>query len=168
MREFADEPMKLTAQQDRFVFLLASGLPPKAAAAGAGFKSHTSVIKNKNVQAALKFVREQERQQIFVNRDKLTAMLFNAHANAANATEEIAAIRELGKLHDVYEQAKQDRQSQLHTAVQINHTTVQKLSDQDLLNIAELKAGDLSPAAIAPPVESYLEANAELVDDDSE
>ncbi|MEK9818406.1 MAG: hypothetical protein VW443_02405 [Pseudomonadales bacterium] len=168
MREFSETPGELTAQQDRFVFLLASGLPPKAAAAGAGYASHTSVLKNKNVQAALKFVREQERQQIFVNRDKLTAMLFNAHANAANATEEIAAIRELGKLHDVYEQAKQDRQSQLHTAVQINHTTVQKLSDQDLLRIAELKAGDLSPAAIAPPVESYLEANAELVDDDSE
>ncbi|MDG1462280.1 MAG: hypothetical protein P8R04_01825, partial [Gammaproteobacteria bacterium] len=73
-------------------------------------------------------------------------------ANAANATEEIAAIRELGKMHDVYAQAQEDRKNNLHTAVQINHNTVQKLTDQDLLKIAQLTAGELEPEPV-PVVE---------------
>jgi len=143
MKEFADPKARLTQQQERFVFLLASGVPPKAAASGAGYSTPGAPMRSVAVQRAIKFVKEQEKDQIFVNRDKLTSMLFSAHAKAANSTEEIAAIRELGEMHDVYAQAQEDRKNSLHTAVQINHNTVQKLSDDDLLKIAQMTASDL-------------------------
>jgi len=149
MKEYADPGGSLTSQQERFVFLVASGVPAKAALAGAGYAKGTQaarVLGLAPVKNALAFVKEQEKDQIFVNRDKLTSMLFAAHAKSANATEEIAAIRELGKMHDVYAQAQEDRKNQLHTAVQINHNTVTKLSDDDLLKIAQMASSDITPA----------------------
>lgn len=151
MRHRVDPEESLTAQQEHLVFLLASGIPPKAATKAAGYASQ-SVLSNKKIKAAVKFISEERRDQIQVNRDKLTTMLYSAHANAANATEEIAAIRELGKMHDVYAQAQEDRKNNLHTAVQINHNTVQKLTDQDLLKIAQLTAGELEPEPVPAPV----------------
>jgi len=143
MRHYADPEEKLTAQQEHLVFLLASGIPAPAACKAAGYKG-TQAMRNPKVQNAVKFVRTEQQGQVKVNRDKLTAMLFSAHAKAANATEEIAAIRELGKMHDVYAQAQEDRKNNVHTAVQINNNTVHQLSDADLLRIAELSS-DLTP-----------------------
>jgi len=153
MQPRLDPDNKLTAQQEHLVFLLASGVPPKAACKASGYAS-TSVLNNKRLKHALKYINEERKDQIQVNRDKLTTMLYSAHANAANATEEIAAIRELGKMHDVYAQAQEDRKNNLHTAVQINNNTVQKLTDQDLLKIAQLTAGELSPERLeGPPID---------------
>jgi hypothetical protein len=152
MRPRVDPDEKLTAQQEHLVFLLASGVPPKAACKASGYAS-TSVLNNKRIKYALKYIGEERKDQIQVNRDKLTTMLYSAHANAANATEEIAAIRELGKMHDVYAQAQEDRKNNLHTAVQINNNTVQQLTDQDLEKIAQLTAGELGPERLEPPTE---------------
>ncbi|HIG43913.1 MAG TPA: hypothetical protein EYQ14_25785 [Gammaproteobacteria bacterium] len=173
VKDYADPKGKLTQQQERFVFLVSSGVPAKAALAGAGYGktvTPSSILRLEAVKKSLQFVKEQEANQIFVNRDKLTTMLFAAHAKSINATEEISAIRELGKLHDVYEQAKEDRKSTLHTAVQINHNNVAKLSDQELLKIAQMASTELAPQIAADNNHAtnaldYLEENGMTVAD---
>lgn len=173
VKDYADPKGKLTQQQERFVFLVSSGVPAKAALAGAGYGKATTpsmVLRLEAVKKALQFVKEQEANQIFINRDKLTTMLFAAHAKSINATEEISAIRELGKLHDVYEQAREDRKSTLHTAVQINHNNVAKLTDQELLKIAQMASNELAPQIAADHNHAthaldYLEENGMTVAD---
>jgi len=126
----------LTAQQEQFVLYVLRGFTPPQAAKAAGYKSHThsarSLMELDKVQAILSHLRSEELDNIKVTRDKLTIMLFEAHRKSATATEEITAVRELGKMHGLYEPEKVQTQSlHLHKVEQL-----ERLDDAELVKLA--------------------------------
>jgi len=126
----------LTAQQEQFVLYALRGLTPSQAAKAAGYKSHAhsgrSLMAQEKIQALLGHLRSEELDNIKVTRDKLTIMLFEAHRKSATSTEEIAAVRELGKMHGLYEPEKVQTQSlHLHKVEQL-----ERLDDAELVKLA--------------------------------
>ena len=71
-------------------------------------------------------------QEVVITRGQLNLLLLEAHKKSANSTEEVAAIRELGKINGLYEKEA--------PVININiHQDMKKLevmSDADLLNLA--------------------------------
>ena len=169
--EQADVDRQLSSQETRFVFLRVQGLSPRQAARGAGYPENYSLDKleaDSAVSRALQYFASQEQELIKVNRDKLTTMLFQAHASALNATEQINAIRELGKLHGQYES---DRQRA--TKITLGNTTVhnhgdrvnltvnrmERLSDAELLELSGLEVSGFLPDKIESEEEEVEEGN---------
>jgi len=158
MKPFADPERKLTSQQERFVFLLMQGMSPRQSLRGAGYSENTSAVdvaKHPQVVRAIEYFQRVGGEQISVNRDKLTVMLFDAHSKAATATEEITAVRELGKMYGLYES---DRQAALKgsTNVQINVNRLEALDDSELMKIAGIDS--LEPMPEALPLDKVDEA----------
>jgi hypothetical protein len=138
MKPLADPTGGMTVQQERFVFLLVQGMSPKQAARGAGYSEGTtpsSILSLKAVGDAVKWFQETGRDQVKVNRDKLTVMLFDAHSHAATATEEIAAVRELGKMHGLYESDQQKAKAN-QVNVEIKVSKYENMTDDELMRIA--------------------------------
>ena len=138
MVPLADPTGRLTVQQERFVFLLVQGMTPKQAARGAGYAENTSpssILSLKPVSEAVRWFQQTGRDQVKVNRDKLTMMLFDAHSHAATATEEIAAVRELGKMHGLYESDQQKIKAN-QVNVEIKVSKYENMTDEELMRIA--------------------------------
>ena len=135
---------RLTSQEEHYVIYRLRGLSPAQAATAAGYSHAVSgyaLEKKDKIQRALSHFRERQASEIKVTRDMLTRMLFEAHSHSANATEEIAAIRELGKMHGIYEQS--DAPS---VNVNINNIAkLERMSDKELLRLSELEIEDVSP-----------------------
>ena len=138
----------LTAQQEQFVLYVLRGFTPSQAAKAAGYKSYnqsgSSLMKMDKIQAILGHLRSEELDNIKVTRDKLTIMLFEAHRKSATATEEITAVRELGKMHGLYEPEKVQTQSMHYHKVE----QLERLDDSELVKLAG--ADDI---ALPPPTE---------------
>ena len=98
----------LTTQQENFVLHYMKGQSVAAAERAAGYSSGAGkrLLAEERVQHVITYLREKEFADIRVTRETLTQMLFEAHGKAATATEEINAVKELGKMHDLYEDAK--------------------------------------------------------------
>mgnify|MGYP006413109861 FL=1 len=71
-------------------------------------------------------------QEFKITRNQLNLLLLEAHKKSANSTEEVAAIRELGKINGLYEKEAPD--------ITINITQdirrLEVMSDADLLTLA--------------------------------
>jgi hypothetical protein len=126
-----------TAQQERFLLYTLRGMPPGPAATAAGYASGSTgnqLLEMPKIQAALDMLRAREFADIRITRDKLNGMLLEAHAKAATATEEIAAIRELGKMNGLYAPEQK-------VNVNVNHEVknlkqLQQLDDEKLIELA--------------------------------
>jgi hypothetical protein len=131
----------LTEQETQALRYLANGFSKAAAAKAAGFKS-PSVFDRQHVQEAMKEINDSSLMTVKVTRDHLTQMLFEAHRKSATATEEIAAIRELGKLHGLYEPEKVNhRVTNVHVIEEI-----EGMSTAELLELADMKIHTLTPS----------------------
>ena len=88
-----------------------------------------------------------------VTRDQLTNLLLESHRKSANATEEIMAIREIGKINGLYEDGKTP-------SLVINNNYFEKqldeLSDEDLL---QLSGGNKNLLALPEPIEGEFEVH---------
>ena len=126
----------LSVQQEQFVLYVLRGLTPTQSAKAAGY-AHPSTEGSRlmgldKISLLLQHFRDEELSAIKVTRDNLTVMLYEAHRKSANSTEEIAAIRELGKMHGVYE-AEKTESVQIHKVEQL-----ERLDDAELIKLAAL------------------------------
>jgi phage terminase small subunit len=124
----------LTNQQEQFVLGLLRGLRPASAARSAGYsqpaETSYSLLTNSKIKAILTHLKNEEFENIKVNRDQLTMMLFEAHSKSATATEEIAAVREIGKMHGLYEPEKVQ-------SLNVN-SNLENMADEDLVKLANM------------------------------
>jgi len=67
-----------------------------------------------------------------VTRNQLNLLLLEAHKKSATATEEVAAIRELGKINGLYEKMEPD----ITINIQQNVHKLEVMSDAELLRLA--------------------------------
>lgn len=152
-----------TRQQEQFMLYHIKGLPPEAAAQAAGYTGSgagSTLLKDERIQQALGFLRERHFNDVTITRELLNTMLIEAHSHATNTLEEVAAIKELGKMNDLYADAKhRGTNLQINVGSQVkNVRQLEKLDEQQLL---ELASGDddaivLDPAEykrIEPPKE---------------
>lgn len=127
---------RLNHQEARLVEEILRGVPLIPAAKAAGIKRQESheVLARPHVAQTLAYLRDQYAQEdVIVDRNKLNLMLFEAHSKAATATEEIMAIRELGKMNGCYEPEKRQVQVNQH----MTYEQVQQLDTDELLRLAE-------------------------------
>lgn len=130
---------RLTSQEVKFVTLITRGLSTSAAGKQVGLTPAQSRawLDLPNIRSALSAARDRVEQHIgfAVTRENLTMMLLEAHGKAGTAMEEIAAIKELGKMHGVYEPEKKVVEHQKITRVE----QLRNLSDEELTQLAQLK-----------------------------
>lgn len=127
---------KLTSQQEQFVMLHMRGLSPTAAARAAGYKhperAGPGLLRTKSVQQAIELVSEKAFGDMRVTREQLTIDLYNAHSHAANASEEVMALREIGKLHGLY--APQEKKISMDADIKVTNTKqIERLTDEQLI-----------------------------------
>jgi phage terminase small subunit len=140
----------LTGQQEQFLMHYMKGQSVAAAERAVGYAPGTGkkLLTQENVLVILEHLRSKAFDDIRVTREVLTQMLFEAHGKSATATEEINAIKELGKMHDMYEVDKRHQGNVTNVLVDKRVTNVKQIeraSEADLL----LLAGDsisLDPA----------------------
>jgi phage terminase small subunit len=131
----------LTAQEKQALQYMAKGFSKTAAARAAGFPT-SDVFKRPHVKQAADQVLANDVGEIKVTRGMVTQMLLESHRKSATATEEIAAARELGKLHGLYEPEKIHHQSvNVHVVEEIEHLPL-----NELLDLAGTDLKTLSPA----------------------
>lgn len=98
--------MRLSSQEQALVTAIVRGLPPSAAAetCGMGRAEVRAVLRKPRVAEAIAIQRRaiETKLGMAVTRENLTLMLFEAHRKAGTATEEVMAIREIGKLNGLY------------------------------------------------------------------
>jgi len=150
----------LTPQQERFLLLILRGMNVRAAERGAGYAegSGSALLNQPHVEKILDYYREHEFKDIRVTRDGLTQLLFEAHAKAGCATEEIMAIKEIGKMHDLYEGDKHKgikiQQNTLNMngkQVVTNTKQVERLSESELLQLCAFESLEPVPVSREAP-----------------
>jgi hypothetical protein len=79
-----------------------------------------------------------EQVKVAVTRDQLNMMLFEAHRKAANTTEEVAAIRELGKMNDLYlnEQRKSGVEINILPGDVTSEKQLERMDDDKLIELS--------------------------------
>lgn len=137
----------LTVQQEKLVSLIASGMTVAAAGRGAGYASYATALdasKRPAVQKALQYYRENMREEVKFERANAHVMYMDAYNASATATEMKNTVDSLVKLHGL---------TQPDTAVQVNlnmnatSKQLERLSDEELLEIAGKKTDYLEPDA---------------------
>lgn len=125
----------LTDKQRLYVQARLEGHPPIAAARRAGVeKPQTTwrLMENRDeVVVALKRAREISVMHTGITRERVTEMLLEAYRNASNSMEQIAAARELGRMHGLYEANK----------LKVEHRLAERHSERELrtLSVEELE-----------------------------
>ena len=126
----------LTPQEEKLVLFAFRGVPIHIAAKNVGMSVEQAdeAMASPTAQQLTSIMRERESKNIEVTRDRLNMMLFDAHARSATATEEIMAIRELGKMNDLYA----DNKGRMAGGAQVNINVsnvrqIERASDQQLL-----------------------------------
>lgn len=130
----------LTGQQEQFIMHYMRGQSIAAAERAAGYAPGRGkqLLGQPSIQAVIEHLREKTFKDIRVDRETLTQMLFEAHAKSANSMEEIAAIRELGKMHDLYEDAK-NKGTKIQVNIDKSVTNIKQIeraTDEELLKLA--------------------------------
>lgn len=150
----------LTAQERELVTLVAQGIKPSTAASRVGMSPSTALekLRQPHIATVMAHLRENQMQTLGfeVNRDWLTLKLLEAHAKSGSATEEIAALREIGKVHGLYApEAAVVRHEHVHDIKQLEH-----LSDEELVRKAQLRVDSLKaqPIVYTPAVDEDADA----------
>lgn len=147
---------RLTRQQEMYVSHRIRLVPHNQARNRAGYSmaGGYAARENEHIKAVINYFTKQGEESVKVTRDLLTQMLFEAHSKAGTATEEIAAIRELGKMHGIYEQLDSDNAALVNRVEQL-----ERMNTAQLLEMAgDDRLGDLSP-------ENAIDADFEEVTD---
>lgn len=167
--EYPDEKIEMpTVRQQRALMLHLRGLNRKSISKAIGeefeeYKTTNSVVawlKSPTALALVDMFRARELKDVRASRDHLTELLFQSYHKAGSALEEVAAIREIGKMHGLYKE--EEMKVQARAGVIINQTKnvtnirqLEKLSEDELMQIAqglekELNAPDSGVVATQP------------------
>lgn len=144
VKELADYLEPLTPMQRLYVKARLEGLSKSAAAAAAGAnpKNTKQFDHSVAVQEALRKGMEAFSAEVLFSRKKAHEMLMEAHANAANTIEQVAAIKELVRLHGVAAPEVKELRHK-HALEDGRPKEVRNLSDEDLLKLAQLPTEQL-------------------------
>lgn len=153
-------PGDLTAQQEKFVHLVISGMPIGAAGVAVGIVPGTASAwhRDPKVVAALDYFRSKNREKLDFGIEKAHSMLMEAWTNCKDATEQVSVVRELVKLHGVAAAPKPQQ-------VDINirgPKQLERASDADLLEAAGMSADALLPQRSRPKAVVAEEAPIEV------
>jgi len=72
--------------------------------------------------------------EIIVTRDQMTLLMLESHKKSVNAAEEILALKEIAKLHKLYEVAPLVQINNIQVAN--NQKKLETMSDDDLMQLA--------------------------------
>ena len=137
----------LTVQQEKLVTLIASGMTIAAAGRGAGYASAQSAREASlipAVQQALQYFREQMREEVKFERQNAHLMYMDAYQASATATEMKNTVDSLVKLHGL---AQPDTAVQVNVNMNATSKQLERLSDEELLEIAGKQTNYLEPDA---------------------
>jgi hypothetical protein len=100
---------RLTPQEERFFTLFCYGFPLAQAARHSGMtpQKARALVEDPRAEQLLNQIRETYADEVRITRETITVLLLEAHRKAASAGEEIAAAKELGKLHGLYKSDEQ-------------------------------------------------------------
>ena len=149
----------LTERQQTFCEHILLGVPRKAAAVAAGYKSDIDgyrVFKLPIVQEALAKARQITADACARDREFMDKKLEEAWHNAVNSTEQVAVIREWKKLHGLDAPTKIQHQHE----GEIKH--VAELRDMSTAELRKLAACE-APAKLPAPAAFDLEGEFEVV-----
>jgi hypothetical protein len=153
---------QLTVEQNRYVFMVVQGMSTAAACAAVGMTR--TQANHPAVKEAVSWFMAHHANQVVVTRDKATAMLFEAHSHAVSATEEILAVKELGKLHNLYESDKAMQRAgppgQVNLQVNVGSpegVDMKNATDAQLLEMCATPL-ELAPIEVTPPAHEAGEA----------
>jgi len=130
--------LKLTDQQRLYVDARLSGMVPYAAAKAAGYAQPESQAyraeKSPHIRDAMEAASQVARVSLNLNRDDVLQGLLDADVMAANATEKVAAWREIGRIIGVYEPIKVQH---THMIGEMSDEQLTRLSNKELIELAE-------------------------------
>jgi hypothetical protein len=135
---------KLTRQQKAFVHSYSHLHNVQVACQSAGISRSTGHkwLKEKDISENLDFYEQEALVEVKLTRSQLTNMLLESHRKSATAMEEIAAVREIGKMNGLYEPEKTVNVNANYTKVE----QLESLSDEELLKMAGSDDLVLDPA----------------------
>ena len=138
---------ELTVQQEKLVLMISSGMTVSAAGRAAGYKSAQtaySASKLPQVQQALQYFRDQMREEVKFTKTNAHTMYMEAYSSSATATEMKNTVDSLVKLHGL---GLPDQATQININLNATAKQLERLSDEELLEIAGKSNAYLEPAA---------------------
>ena len=138
---------ELTVQQEKLVLMISSGMTVSAAGRAAGYKSAQtaySASKLPQVQQALQYFRDQMREEVKFTKTNAHTMYMVAYSASATATEMKNTVDSLVKLHGL---GLPDQATQININLNATAKQLERLSDEELLEIAGKSNAYLEPAA---------------------
>lgn len=137
------DPSKLTGQQEKFIHLIVSGMPNTAAAIAVGAEPATARrwLRDPGFAEVVEHFREKNRQKLEFTIETAHSMLMEAWTNSKDATEQVAVVRELVKLHGV---AAAPKPQEVNINI-TNRKQVERASDEQLLELAGVDDTYLNP-----------------------
>ncbi len=139
---------RLSKQKEMFCFHMATGagIEASAEAVGTNVEIAQKWLEHPSVKGIIDGFRESHYQKVDFTRDKLALLFFQSYYKAATATEEIQALREIGKLQGLY--------APQQTELKVNVTNVKHIEMSNDAQLAKL-AGLDDPTVI--DVNEYYE-----------
>jgi len=133
----------LNHQQERVAVAVCQGLTVRQAAQSVGMTpaQGKDLDADPSFRVVCDYLREVKygyaNLEVSITRDQLNKMLLEAHRKASNSLEEIAAVRELGKMNDLYLDAAH---ATSHVTVNVGDITstkqLERLDDTQLIELA--------------------------------
>ena len=136
-----------TVQQEKLVLMISSGMTVAAAGRAAGYKSPQtaySASKLPQVQQSLQYFRDQMREEVKFTKNSAHTMYMEAYSASATATEMKNTVDSLVKLHGL---GLPDQATQININLNATAKQLERLSDEELLEIAGKSNAYLEPAA---------------------
>jgi hypothetical protein len=153
----------LTHKQRLFCEAKLRGATDVQAAREAGYadprKEACKIAKMPGIKEALQGVRAISARELGRTREQLDEMLMQAWTSAANAMEQVAVVRELGKLHGLYAPTKHEHK----VDTKVEH--VAQLANLSTDDLRKLAAGDLSMLPSPDVLEGEFEEVPRAVDE---
>jgi hypothetical protein len=141
--QYPDKKIRMpTLKQQQIILMYLRGMLPKAIAQSLGDPDHSGIpnyIKSPACQAIIDFLRTNEFTDVRASREYLTDLLFHSYHKAGTAMEEIAAIREIGKINGLYESDKVAK-TQININASTNVTNIRQLeslSEHQLIEMVQ-------------------------------
>jgi len=144
--------VRVTPQQERFLALHIHGFGIHTAArhAGMDLQAARDLVDSPEIARLLDYMRDLHEDAVRVTRETVTVMLLEAHRKAASASEEIAAAKELGKLHGLYKSDEQKgtkitHNTQINGDVNMGARKLARMTTEQLIEMAQLPGPENHP-----------------------
>lgn len=121
---------RLSRQKEMYCFHLASGASPALAAkaVGANVQQASEWAHDRDIKAVLKGIRDQQETGLKMTRDKLSDLLLQSYYKAGTTAEEVAALREIGKLQGLYAPETVEITANISNSKQLESLSVEELA----------------------------------------